>query len=172
MKYFSLYEILLSIPASLIFGVCIAFFYALLTELLKSGALFLEIKKYIIAKERKTPYKFGAECKKVTVVGRTRFVLSEIFNCLFIVLCSLLFSVFIYVISDGIPRLYICVLVLSSFALCFSFFKKAFSAFSFYFVGCFIRIIFFVTYLILYFPLKTRNHFGFFSRKKAKNTVN
>ncbi len=139
MKYFSLGELLAGIPLSALLGAFFACVYRLFRALIYGvGEFFASLKKNLpsCVKIKKTPKKERERHKK-KISKRTPlklkikkdknglcFVFEELLNFFSALFFALIFSVFLYIVSDGIPRAYICITTLASFFTVSKIFKR------------------------------------------------
>ncbi len=117
MKYFALKELLIAVPSALVLGMVFAVLHTLLSGVLRGSADVFNFSK----PKPKFILKFGifseAESKKSKLSERVNFVLSETSNFICLIIYALVFTVFLYIISDGIFRGYVFVFAAASFIL-------------------------------------------------------
>lgn len=154
MKYFSLQEVLVAIPAALFLGIVGAFAYRLSAAAFMCALNLLKIKDYIKAKTGKSRFAFGKEDYMSFSKRKAGFILSEILGFAFSAGSGIILSLALYVLSDGIPRIYIFISVIFGFYMAMKIFEKPFVYFCSGIANTVFRALFFITYLISYLPIK------------------
>ncbi len=154
MKYFTLQEVLVAIPAALLLGIVGAFIYRLSAAAFICAANFFKIREYIKAKTEKRKFLFERSDYASFSNKKSGFIISEMLGFVFCVCSGIILSLALYVLSDGIPRVYIFISAIAGFYMAMKLFEKPFAYLCSCIANTFFRALFFITYLISYFPIK------------------
>ena len=169
MKYFTFSEVISAIPVSLLFGLAFAFLYRLLISVFLCLSVSAEFKNYLNARLNKRRYHldFG----KYNDLGKTKysFVISEIAGFLLAVTSGIAFSVLLYILSDGIPRLYILFFVLLGFSLSIKLLHRPLNYISFLFSKLAYGVLFKALYLLVCLPIKLYKRVEKYVKKHREN---
>ena len=109
MKYFTLSEVLRSVPLTLLAGAVFALLKNLLSETIRCIMGMCDITAFIESKISKTKYKFTAETRYM----KAQKIISDIYYFFFFVAFGLAILILDYILADGIPRLYILLLFIN-----------------------------------------------------------
>lgn len=150
MKYFSLSEALIAAPAAFLLGIIFALVVAFVLSVLcgVKELLALLIKNVKIKRNK------AADSKKSRILNNAHFIVSEFFNFILTVAFGIVFTVFVYIASDGIVRVYIPLLVLLGFCLFSNFCRRPLDKVCCFISRCVYKILFGTVFAITYFPLK------------------
>ena len=154
MKYFSLSEILFSLPLTLILGIIFAFIYRLTIAFFICFTRFTELPRYIKTKLDKRNFKFDILGYYEFNNRKIGFIVSEFVNFIFLIFSGAAFTVITYMISDGIPRLYIIALFLIGFFISMRILKKPLELASNLISVSVIKLLFMLIYTALYIPIR------------------
>ncbi len=162
MRYFSLGELLLAVPSALLLGVLFSLVYSFIISFCKASVERSVLIKENILKKIKFKRKDEAEHKIAKASKLGAFVACQFVSFLIITLFAVVYTVFVYMATDGIFRIYILVLVVAAFFMT----KKAV-------MRCFDKISVFVTSLFFELLNKVINLFisAALCVKKAINAV-
>ena len=154
MKYFTFSEVLFTVPVSIIFGGVFAFLYRLLISVFACISVTVKFKDY--AKARLKKQSFRLNFKSYNELNKTKyaFIISEIVGFLFVIFFGISFSILLYILTDGIPRLYILLFVIASFVLSMKLLNRFLSWISFLISKILFGILFRLLYAFIYIPVK------------------
>ncbi len=149
MKYFSLLEVISAVPLAILLGLFAALLRVLLFALAAGSLGFLEIGTYYRCKRAKIKYKF--KTNRLSELEKTRpgLIITEVVSCILNVFLSLLFCIFLYVVSDGLVRVYICIFFLLTYYLFYVWLRVPLSSIIGVPTELFWRPIFFIAYLMI-----------------------
>ncbi len=176
MKYFSLSEVLVGVPASLLLGALFACIYTFLSAFFSGLAEFfrcikskwpsnLKIKSNRTLKKKKSEVGRKVFIKTRSSDKRTaaafQLITEEVFNFFTVIFFSLIFAVFLYIVSDGVLRGYIIILTLASFFGTSRLLERPLGLICAFLSRCFSEIFLIILFIFTYIPVKIY--------KKSKN---
>lgn len=115
MKYFSPGELLIAVPAALLLGALFSLVYSFTISFCRSSIERTVIIKNNVMEKLKLKKKNKAENEKRHALKFTSFAACQFVSFLLIIFFAIIYSVFIYIATDGIFRIYILLLVIASF---------------------------------------------------------
>ncbi len=149
MKYFSLSETLTAVPLSFLLGTVLSLIGTLSLSVLYGMKGFFAL----VLKNIKTKTNITAEVQTARMPEIVHFIISEMLACILSVAFGIIFTVYVYIVSDGIVRIYIPILTLLGYWTFSHLFKRPLEK-VFYFISlCVYKILCAVLYASSYIPL-------------------
>ncbi len=117
MKYFSLGELLLAVPTAILLGVLFSLVYSFIISFCRASIERTALIKKNFFQKIKFRRKNTAEGEKTSALKITAFVACQFVSFMLIAFFAVVYTVFVYMATDGIFRIYILVLVVAAFFL-------------------------------------------------------